>query len=254
MELIDTHCHIDVAEFDVDRDEVIERARAVGVTRIVVPAIDAANAPALLSVCARYKGLFPALGLHPIYVERHTDGDLITIETLLSTHRPVAVGEIGLDFFVTELDRDKQKMLFKSQLLIARDARLPVLLHIRKAYDEVLAALRRTKVCGGIAHAFNGSAQQAHQFIDLGFKLGFGGNVTYDRANHIRSLARTLPLEAIVLETDAPDMTVSSHRGERNSPEYLPQCLQAIAQLREVSAESVAVATSQNACHVLELE
>jgi TatD DNase family protein len=155
---------------------------------------------------------------------------------------------------VTELDRQRQQRLFEAQLQVARDANLPVILHVRKAHDQVLATLKRLRVRGGIAHAFNGSLQQAQQYIDLGFKLGFGGMLTYERSNKLRALARELPLEALVLETDAPDLTVAAHHGERNSPEYLPDCLRALAEVRNADPEEVAHATSRNAEQVLNLD
>jgi TatD DNase family protein len=254
MELIDSHCHIDVAEFDADRAAVLAHCRDLGVTRMVVPAVDLRGWPGLIALCRNEAGLYPALGLHPIYLQQHGDDGVQQLEQQLAiTPEVVAIGEIGLDYFVTELDRQQQQILFEAQLTIARDAGLPVLLHIRKAYDQVLATLRRIRVKGGIAHAFNGSLEQARQFIELGFKLGFGGTLTFDRANNIRRLARELPLETIVLETDAPDMAGAAHRGQRNSPEYLPEYLQVLAVLRGENADSVARQTTLNTCQVLSL-
>lgn len=253
MDLIDTHCHIDVEEFDADRAAVLARCRAVGVTRMVVPAVLARTWPQLLDLCRRESGLLPALGLHPVYLDQHTDADVAALAEWVERERPLAVGEIGLDYFVSDLDRQRQQHLFEAQLLIARDADLPVVLHVRKAHDQVLATLKRIKVRGGIAHAFNGSLQQARQYIDLGFKLGFGGMLTYARSTKLRGLARSLPLEALVLETDAPDMTVAAHHGERNSPEYLPDCLRALADARGEDVDTLAAATTRNAEAVLAL-
>jgi TatD DNase family protein len=254
VELIDTHCHLDVAEFDPDRQAVLARARANGVAAIVVPGVMAPGWDYLWRFCAADPGLHPALGLHPVYLDQHQAADLAALERLLSERRPVAVGEIGLDYFVTGLDRQRQQALFEAQLEMARDAGLPVILHVRKAHDAVLATLRRIRVPGGIAHAFNGSLQQARQYLDLGFKLGFGGMLTYERSRRLRLLARELPAEAIVLETDAPDLTVAQHRGERNSPEYLPHCLAALAEARGESREDLARQTSANARAVLGLD
>lgn len=253
MELIDTHCHLDVADFDADRAAVLARSRAAGVTRIVVPAVLADGWDHLLDLCRREAGLYPALGLHPVYLERHAAADVDRLAERIGRERPLAVGEIGLDFFVEELDRRRQQALFEAQLTVARDADLPVLLHVRKAHDQVLATLKRIRVRGGIAHAFNGSLPQAQQYIDLGFKLGFGGMLTHARSNKLRRLARELPLEALVLETDAPDLTVASHRGGRNSPEYLPECLAALAAARDAEAADIARATTRNAEQVLGL-
>ncbi len=253
MDLIDTHCHLDVSEFDADRSDVIGRARAAGVKAFVVPAVDAAGWPFLQSLCAETADLYPALGLHPVYLDQHRDADIKTLERLVADTRPCAIGEIGLDFFVRYLDRDRQAEVFAAQLSVAAAADLPVLLHVRKAHDQVLGMLRRQPVRGGIVHAFNGSLQQAQKFIDLGFKLGFGGMLTYARSTKLRALAKTLPEHALVLETDAPDMSVAAHHGERNSPEYLPDCLQALAEVREESPEHMARVTGANARAVLGL-
>jgi TatD DNase family protein len=253
-DLVDTHCHLDVDAFDPDRDEVLARSRQAGVRRIVIPGVEAEHWEASLALCAAAAGLYPALGLHPVYLDRHAENDVAALETAIDRRRPVAVGEIGLDYFVPGLDRDAQQALFEAQLAVARDAGLPVLLHVRKAHDQVLATLRRVGVRGGIAHAFNGSLQQAQKYLERGFKLGFGGTLTYERSRKIRAVARDLPLESIVLETDAPDIVVASHRGERNSPEYLPECLAALAEVRDEDALALAAATTRNACSVLGLD
>jgi TatD DNase family protein len=251
--LIDTHCHLDVEAFDPDRPRVIAAARAAGVGAIVVPGIHAAGWPGLLALCAAEPGLYPALGLHPIYLERHRDAHLKDLERLLADEPAVAVGEIGLDFFLPELDHARQQALFDAQLAIAAAVGLPVLIHARKSHDQVLTALRRARVIGGITHAFNGSLQQAEGYLALGFRLGFGGMLTFERSSRLRALARALPLEAIVLETDAPDLTVAAHRGERNSPEYLPDVLAALASIRGEEPALVAERTSANAREVLGL-
>jgi TatD DNase family protein len=253
LQLVDTHCHLDVSEFDADRDEVIARARAAGVQQMVVPAVDAAHWEGLVALCNSYTGLYPALGMHPVYWQQHRPEHLRALAEAIETWRPVAVGEIGLDFFIPDADREVQRQLLAAQLDIARDAGLPVILHVRKAHDEVLSMLRRHRVKGGIAHAFNGSLQQADAYLGLNFRLGFGGMLTYDRSRKIRALAKALPMQAIVLETDAPDMTVASHHGQRNSPEYLPECLQALAEVREEAPELLAQQSSDNARDVLGL-
>jgi TatD DNase family protein len=253
MVVIDTHCHIDVEDFDADRMAVIDRARVAGVVAQVVPAVMAPTWDHLLQVCRDHAGLHPALGLHPAYLALHRPGDVAELADRVAQERPVAIGEIGLDFFIPDPDREGQQALFEAQLRIARDHDLPVLLHVRKSIDQVLATLRRIKVRGGIAHAFNGSRQQAEQFMELGFKLGFGGVATFERAQKIRALARELPLEALVLETDAPDLPPAWCKGERNSPEFLPGILRVIAELRGATPEEVAAHTTANACAVLRL-
>jgi len=254
MQLVDTHCHIDIKAFDADREQVLRRASERGVRRLVIPAIDAARWEGLIGLCNAQPGLFPALGLHPVFLAAHSADDVVALESAIEKHRPVAVGEIGLDYSVHELDRAQQQSLFEVQLEIARMANLPVILHVRKAHDQVIATLKRIPVRGGTVHAFNGSLQQAQKYIEMGFKLGFGGMLTFPRSTKIRKLAAELPIDAIVLETDAPDMTVSAHQGERNSPEYLPDCLQALAEVRDAGPDDLARWTTRNACSVFSLE
>jgi TatD DNase family protein len=253
MELIDSHCHLDAADFDADRQAVLQRARRNGVAAIVVPGVHAAGWAALWQLCRAEPGLYPAFGLHPVFLQQHTAADLPALQAWLERHPPVAIGEIGLDYAVEGLDRTAQQSLFEAQLTIARDAGLPVILHVRKSHDQVLATLKRLRVCGGICHAFNGSLQQASQYQALGFRFGFGGMLTFERSRKLRALAKALAAESIVLETDAPDMTVVQHRGERNSPEYLPQCLAALAAVRGESEEELARITSANVREVLPL-
>lgn len=252
-EIFDTHCHLDVEEFDADRLDVLAGARSQGVRGMLVPAVDAAGWQNLLDLCAAWGDLYPALGLHPIYLDRHSEADLDTLASLVERERPTAIGEIGLDFFIPDPDRDRQQHFFEQQLLIAREGCLPVILHVRKAHDQVLATLRRLGIRNGIAHAFNGSLEQARQYQELGFLLGFGGMLTYEHSRKLRALAQTLPLEALVLETDAPDLSPRQHRGERNSPEYLPYCLKALAEVRGDEPWRIAEATTRNARRLLGL-
>ncbi len=249
--VFDTHCHLDDSAFDPDRNKVLENCRAKGIDYMLVPAVVQTGWDGLLSLCEQDKNLYPALGLHPIFIEQHIQQHLEQLEQYLAKYQPVAIGEIGLDFFIDRPDKDRQLRFFSAQLDIARSANLPVVLHIRKAHDQVLSLLRKYPVVGGFAHAFNGSLQQAQQFIDLGFKLGFGGTLTYERSRKIRELARTLPLESIVLETDAPDMAVAAHRGERNSPEYILDCLNVLSELRDEEPQFIARRTTDNAFKVL---
>lgn len=251
MEIIDTHCHLDVDEFDPDRDEVLKHCRENHINKIIVPSIDANGWHKLLELCKHEKGLYPALGLHPVYIYQHKDDDLDKLDELIKRVRPVAVGEIGLDFYIKETDKERQVEVFEKQLVIAKNNDLPVLLHVRKAHDQVLQLLKKHRVKGGFSHAFNGSQEQAQQYIDLGFKLGFGGTLTYSNANKIHQLAKSLPLESIVLETDAPDMVVESHRGERNSPEYIHEALIALARLRQLDVDVVAEQTTVNANEII---
>ncbi|MEW9898241.1 TatD family hydrolase [Chitinivorax sp. PXF-14] len=250
--LIDTHCHLDAAEFDADRDDVAARARALGVARIVVPAVGRFNFGSTCRMRTLY-GCDIALGLHPIYVGQHRDEDLPALRKLSEDVRPVAIGEIGLDGFVPGLDMARQEWLFVEQLKIAQTLDLPVLLHIRRAQDQILKYLRRYRVKGGVAHAFNGSHQQADEFIKLGFRLGFGGAMTFERALRIRELAANLPLDSIVLETDAPDIAPAWAYRQRNTPEYLPHIAEVLGGLRGQSQAAVARATTANAAATLGL-
>ena len=256
MRLIDTHCHLDNDRFSPDRIEVIDNCHKHGITKMVVPATNASGWLQLLMLCETQKGLYPALGLHPMFIAQHKDKDIKSLQKWIVDHRQqvVAVGEIGLDYYDKQLDRKRQQKLFEAQLQISQENDLPVILHVRKAHDRVLKTLKRNPVKGGIVHAFSGSEQQAERYIDMGFKLGFGGTMTYDNSRRIHTLAANLPLESIVLETDAPDMVVSSHHGERNSPEYLVEILAALVALRKESKKEIAKQTTQNAINVLSLK
>lgn len=259
---IDTHCHLDAAEFDADRDAVVARARAAGVTQIVIPAVDAHNLELVRDLAHRHDFTY-ALGIHPLCVMRAGPADLDQVAEALQKYaddeRLVAVGEIGLDFFVEGLDPEVQQHFYVEQLKLAKRAGLPVLLHVRRSADKLLAGLRRVDFPhGGIAHAFNGSEQQAQHFIDLGFKLGFGGTLTFDRSLQIRRIAASVPETALVMETDAPDIpphwlykTAAEREAEpgqaRNESAELPRIARSLAELRGWTLEQTAAVTSANA-------
>ncbi len=249
--LIDTHSHLDAGEFDADRDAVYERARAAGVAVQVVPAVSAANFEDVAATCGRYPGCRPAWGLHPMYLHVHHEKHLAALRHQIEQWRPVAVGEIGLDLFVPDLDYAAQEFFYVEQLKIAREYDLPVLLHCRRANDPILKHLRRIRVRGGIAHAFSGSRHQADEFLKLGFRLGFGGAFTWTRATRLRALAAELPLEAIVLETDSPDIPPAWVGQGRNEPAELARIAGVLAELRGISVEAVASQTAENARAVL---
>lgn len=251
MQLFDTHCHIDLDQFAADRHQVLVDARAAGVADLLVPAVQRANWGSLISLCARDPGLHPALGMHPVYLRQHQPADVQALNEEVARARPVAIGEIGLDWQLKDLDRSHQQWLLEAQLDVAQAFELPVVLHVRKAHDAMLKTLKRFELNGGFCHAFNGSLEQAGNYLDMGFRLGFGGMLTFERSKHLRRLAVALPLEAMVLETDAPDMTVASHRYQRNSPAYLPEVLASLAALRKLPPAEVAAATSANARAVL---
>lgn len=269
MPWIDTHCHLDAAEFDADRDVVRQNAKSLGVETCVIPAVMASHFDEVRLLAHRHADAY-ALGIHPLYTPQAEDKDLASLDTHLHAHRDdprlVALGEIGLDGFVTEINTPeaiaKQTHFFEVQLQIAQRHQLPVILHVRRSADGLLKGLRQFPVAGGIAHAFNGSLQQAKLFIEMGFKLGFGGAMTYDRATKLRALATELPLSALVLETDAPDIpphwmyTTAEDREKgmaqgRNSPAELPRIASVLAELRGISLEELAAATSANARQAL---
>ncbi len=259
---IDTHCHLDAAEFEADREAVVARAKAAGVTQLVIPAVDAHNLDRVREL-AHQHGFSYALGIHPLYVMNAGPGDLARVADALQRHRDdprlVAVGEIGLDFFVPGLDADTQQRFYVEQLKLAKRAGLPVLLHVRRSADQLLAGLRRVGFThGGMAHAFNGSEQQAQAFVDLGFKLGFGGTLTFERSLQIRRLAASVPETALVMETDAPDIppqwlykTAAQREAApgqgRNEPAELPRVAQSLAALRGWTMEQTAAITTANA-------
>ncbi len=249
--LIDTHCHLDAAEFGADRDAVHAAARAAGVMQIVVPGVAVEGFSSLKAVVERYPGCHAAYGIHPLYVMQVREDDLATLRHWLQTEQPIAVGEIGLDFYVADLDPARQEHFFVEQLKLAREFDLPVILHVRRSIDQILKQLRRIHVRGGIAHAFNGSRQQADEFIKLGFKLGFGGAITYSGSTRIRALAAELPLDSIVLETDAPDIPPAWLNRGRNSPAELSAMADVLAGLRHLPRAEVIAATSANAQQVL---
>ena len=266
MRWIDTHCHLDAPEFGGDAAAVIARARAAGVVQMVVPAVERANFDTVRQLAHTHE-LAYTLGIHPLYVYRADDADIERLGQALEAHRGdprlVAVGEIGLDHFVPDTDRARQERFYEAQLRLARAVDLPVILHVRRSADTLLKHLRRTAVPGGIAHAFNGSEQQAMAFVALGFKLGFGGAMTFERALQLRRLAQTLPLAAIVLETDAPDIppqwlyrTAAVRRSDSgtavlNEPAQLPRIAETLAALRGISPAEIAEATGANACAAL---
>lgn len=280
MRWLDSHCHLDAPEFDVDRRMVIQRAREQGVVGCVMPAVQAKDFLPMQKLAQEFQQAY-ALGIHPLYVPQAQEQDLVLlaecIESALSLNaygqrldaRLVALGEIGLDFFVPALCepamRDKQEFFYHAQLKMAQKFKLPVILHVRKSADELLKGLRRYAVQGGIAHAYNGSFQQAHTFIEMGFALGFGGALTFERALQLRRLATELPLSALVLETDAPDIpphwiykTQSERQSNqlnasqaRNEPAELPRIGAVLASLRNVSDADIANATLVNTQRVL---
>jgi TatD DNase family protein len=259
---LDTHCHLDAPEFASHLGEVINAAAKNQVQGILLPAVKSSDAANIRKLVAQYAAVMPGLvytlGIHPLYVEQSTqaDLDLLASEVEIALHDPrfVGIGEIGLDYFVEGLDRTRQAYFFEQQLDLAQAHDLPVVMHVRRSQDAILKALRQRRIRSGIAHAFNGSMQQAEQFIQLGFKLGFGGAATYSRALQIRRLASHLPLSCLVTETDAPDIPPAWLRDEgiaHNAPQFIPRIGTELAHLRQMEVTDFAAAAWSNALTAL---
>jgi TatD DNase family protein len=255
MRLIDTHTHLDFPDFDADRAEVLARSRALGVERLVVLGVYQANWQRLWDLVLQEDGLYAAFGLHPVYLEQHRGehlGELRAWLTRLAGHpRLCALGEFGLDYYLDSLDRQRQQTLFEAQLALAAEFELPALLHVRRAHAATIATLKRFRLKrGGIVHAFAGSYEEAREYLKLGFRLGLGGAATWPQAKRLRKVLGQLPLEAMVLETDSPDMAPAMHPNQRNSPEYLADICTELAELRGITPEELAAASSRNACEL----
>lgn len=266
MMLIDTHCHFDVEDFDTDRIEVAARTLAAGVDTVVIPGYVARLWEKLFTVCdsIALPRLLPAPGLHPCYISEHEVEHLAALEALLQSRSDcVAIGEIGLDYFLDELKapdlKSKQQEFFRAQLLLAQRYHKPVILHVRKAHQDVIHILHEMKFReGGIVHAYSGGIEEARHYAKLGFRLGIGGPLTYDQSKRLRSVVSAMPLEALVLETDAPDMVPLQHRKQgagrsRNSPEFLPSVAQAMAELKQLPLTDIVAMTRQQSLSVLRL-
>ncbi|HJR15079.1 MAG TPA: TatD family hydrolase [Rhodanobacteraceae bacterium] len=247
MSLFDSHAHLDAPEFDGDRARVLRSALEVGIREMLVPAVTAAGWPNLHALCESEPGLHPAYGLHPCYLPQHSDErDLARLEAWLHAHPAAAVGECGLDGIVP--DHDRQVRLLRGHLEVARRLDLPLVLHARHAFEEVILELRRFgKPLRGVVHSFSGSTEQARELWRLGFSVGIGGPVTHERARRLRKTVATLPIESLLLETDAPDQPGARHKGERNEPAFLIEVLECVAELRGEDPGGVGRATTANA-------
>jgi TatD DNase family protein len=252
--LVDSHIHLDNSAFAHDQQEVIDRASSAGVTTMIVPATNAASWPQIQALCKEHASIHPAYGLHPMYLPDHAPGHVEALSSWLQTECPVAVGEIGLDFHVVDLDPDLQREYFVRQLRLARERNLPVIVHARAALEEVTLTLRRVGELRGVVHSFSGSEQQAENLWKLGFYLGIGGPVTYHRAQRLRRIVTNMPLEYLLLESDAPDQPDAAHRGKRNEPARVAEILRCVASLRNESEADVASATSANARRLFNLD
>ncbi|SDH99532.1 TatD DNase family protein [Pseudomonas benzenivorans] len=255
MRLIDSHTHLDFPEFDADRAELLARSRALGVERLVVLGVYQGNWQRLWDLVQGDAGLYAAFGLHPVYLDAHRPEHLLELhdwlQRLAGHPQLCAVGEIGLDYFLEQLDRPRQQALFEAQLRLAAEFELPALIHVRRAHAVTIATLKRLRLRrGGIIHAFAGSVEEAREYLKQGFKLGLGGAPTWPQAKRLRQTVAHLPLEAVVLETDAPDMAPAMHPNRRNSPEYLPEICAELARLMNVGTDELAAASSRNAAEL----
>jgi TatD DNase family protein len=238
--LTDSHCHLDDDRFDPDRDQIVARAKAYNIDRIVIPATTAQRWQKVKQVSELYEGVYPTYGLHPMFMASHQARHIGELDNWLDQEKPIAVGECGLDFFIGRVDEAQQIKIFSDQLQLAKNHRLPVIVHVRKAMDQTISLLRKFAPLTGVIHSFAGSQQQADQLIDLGFKLGIGATVGFERAKKLRSVVATVPDIGLLIESDAPDQPGANHRGERNEPAFIIEQLATIALLRDVSENELA--------------
>lgn len=245
--LIDSHVHLDDAAFGDDRDEVIRRAEQAGIEAMVVPGVDFDSWARIQALCTSHPKIHAAYGLHPMFLHRHLPAHLQALPAWLDRQQPVAVGEIGLDFHMADADHERQRLYFSRQLQLARERNLPVIVHARDALEEVSLTLRRVGGLRGVVHSFSGSEQQARQLWDIGFHIGIGGPVTYERAQRLRRIVAQMPIEFLLLESDAPDQPDAGHRGQRNEPARIAEVLRCVAGLRGAAEADIAAATRENA-------
>lgn len=245
-QLIDSHCHLDDDRFDEDRVVLMQRAREIGVSRMVIPATTARRWPKVRQIANEYEGVYASYGLHPMFMSEHAAADIQQLDAWLERESAVAVGECGLDFYQSDQDSQQQLALFRAQLAIAANHHLPVIIHARKALDLILRELRNYSVTSGVIHSFSGSLQQARQLVELGFKLGIAAIVGFERANKLRQVVSEIDIDALLIETDAPDQSGPLHRGQRNEPAYLQEHLHTIAELKSMEPGICAAKLNRN--------
>jgi TatD DNase family protein len=246
VKFADSHCHLDDDRFDPDRDQVISRAHSSGINQIVIPATTAKRWPKVEQVTEQYDGVYASYGLHPMFMSEHKAEHVDALDSWLGKHAAVAVGECGLDFYTGDSEMPQQLELFRAQLQVALNHKLPVIIHARKALDMILHEIRLSGIKNGVIHSFSGSLQQAQQLQELGFKLGISASVGYERAKKLRLVVREIDINALMIETDAPDQSGPTHRGERNEPCYIIDHLSVIAGLREMDVDDCANQLTRN--------
>ena len=251
--IIDSHCHIDFADFDSDRDAVLQHAYSLGIHKIVVPGVMQSSWQKIKDCCDTYPQLYPCYGLHPYFINQHRKDDLIKLSEWIQTNRAVAIGECGLDYYLKNLDKTSQQFYFEKQLDIAIEHNLPVVIHARKSTEDVILAIKQRPSLRGMIHSYSGSYEQALQLIDKNFYLSFGGPVTHDKSTKLRKLVASLPLSSILVETDAPDQPTAQARSRRNEPANITEVIQSVASLHNTNIDEVSRITSENAKTLFQL-
>jgi len=253
-EFIDSHCHLDFSEFNNDLEQVLENGRNAGIETLVIPAVARRNWKTIKQLCQKHSGLNPAYGLHPCFSEEHVIDDLKLLDKWLTANITIAVGECGLDFREKKSDKEFQRSIFQGQLELASKHQLPVIVHAVRGVTDVIDQLKQFPDVTGVLHSYSGSQEQAKQLLDLGYYFGFGGPVTWTNAKKVKSVVEYLPLNAILLESDAPDQPPQRYRGQRNEPAWVVEVAAEIAKIHNVSIKQVATSTSENAKKLFKLD
>ena len=251
--IIDSHCHLDFKVFNADREQVIERARKVGVSKIIIPGVMRKTWPDIKLCCENHAELYPCYGLHPYFIDQHNESDIQNLRNYIESNPPIAIGECGLDFYLKNLDQDKQLFYFEQQLDIALEFNLPVVIHARKSTEAVINAIAKRPGLKGMIHSYSGSYEQAIKLISLNFYLSFGGPISYEKSSRLRNVVKSLPLDSLLVETDAPDQPTSNAPSRRNEPSFITEVIKHIARLHSTTEEEVARITSENAKKLFQL-
>ena len=251
--IIDSHCHLDFKVFNTDREQVIERARKVGVSKIIIPGVMRKTWPDIKLCCENHAELYPCYGLHPYFIDQHNESDIQNLRNYIESNPPIAIGECGLDFYLKNLDQDKQLFYFEQQLDIALEFNLPVVIHARKSTEAVINDIAKRPGLKGMVHSYSGSYEQAIKLISLNFYLSFGGPISYEKSSRLRNIVKSLPLDSLLVETDAPDQPTSNAPSRRNEPSFITEVIKHIARLHSTTEEEVARITSENAKKLFQL-
>ena len=251
--LIDTHVHFDDDRFDQDRDAIYNNAQAASVTTMIIPATTKERWQKIFDLSKKYDNVYPTAGLHPVFIDQHMDSHLTDLKNILAEGHCKAIGECGLDGFHKDLDYERQKYFFTEQLSLAAEIELPLIIHARSAVQDVIQLIKSARNTRGVIHSYNGSLEQATQLLDLGYLLSFGGAVTYDRATRLRKLLKEIPMQSLMVETDAPDQPTSQHKGERNEPAHLVDVVTTIAEIKGTTSAEIAQQSNANASRLFSI-